>query len=145
MLSSCKNLLHQVEVFWIELTAEGIATIKELQHFKERYMTTFINTFYKSKRDKINTVNELVLTEIIKQENKTKNDIREMYNKLRVLYGHPTNRKILQELEIEFDEFFNTNMETKIAETLKPLKVTLSFHIYLFFIFRFIKYSQHFF
>lgn len=47
-----------------------------------------------------------------------------MYDKLRVLYGHPANKKILEELEKEFDDFMNVNVDAKTEETMKPLKVT---------------------
>lgn len=88
-------------------------------------MTTFINTFQKSKIDKLSTINEFILSELVKEEEKTKCDIQEMYDKLRVLYGHPTNRKILEEMEEQFYEFFSMNTEMKMKKTIDPLKVNL--------------------
>lgn len=120
---NCQNLLLQCEVFWTELTAECIATLKELQLFKDRYITTFNNTFFKSKLNKLGTINEFILSDLVKQEKKTKNNIKEMYDKLRVLYGHPTNRRILHQMEDQFNKFLNANMEVEIKQIINPLKV----------------------
>lgn len=121
---SCRNLLLQTEYFWNDLARECISTLKELQLFKERYLSTFTNTFHRSKTDHVSAINEWILSEIVKEEETTKKNIKDMYDKLRVLYGHPANKKILDELEKEFEDFMNANVDAKTEETIKPLKVT---------------------
>lgn len=119
----CSRLLWESELFWNKLVEELIRTLKEFELFNKRYVSIFFNTLFDAIKHKLNVVNTFINLELEQHAERTRTEIRDMYDKLRVLYGHPKNRKILNDLKQKFQVFFDRNTTVKIEECIVPLEV----------------------
>ncbi|VEN47448.1 unnamed protein product, partial [Callosobruchus maculatus] len=106
VLNKYKGFLVQCEVCWIDSCKEYLDTLQKFRNYRHMYLKTFESVFYKNcEEDFQKTVDEI--THDLKEEKKNiEQGNKEMFDKLKALYGHPKNESLLKELEEQYKILF---------------------------------------
>ncbi|KAG5864998.1 hypothetical protein JTB14_006495 [Gonioctena quinquepunctata] len=129
VLHKYKSFLSQCEACRTENFIIFLSILNNLKSFKFKYLKAFRNTFYKLGIARITHVSDNILLELHEMKEDAKKKYAQIYKKLKVLYGHPNNRGLLESLRMEFESIVEDN-EGKFDEITNPQIVCINISSY---------------
>ncbi|CAH1961575.1 unnamed protein product [Acanthoscelides obtectus] len=124
VLNKYKGFLVQCEVFWIDSCKEYLDTLQKFRKYEKVYLRSCQSMFYRNcEVDFQETLDDIAHG--IKEEKKNMGKgNKEMFDKLKVLHGHPNNKHLLRELEEQYKTIF-AEYEAKYSKIMDSYKKQL--------------------
>nr|CAI5831979.1 unnamed protein product [Callosobruchus analis] len=106
VLNKYKGFLVQCEVCWIDSCKEYLDTLQKFRNYRQNYLKTFESVFYKNCEEMFQKTVDEVTHDLKEEKKNVERGNKEMFDKLKALYGHPKNESLLKELEEQYKILF---------------------------------------
>nr|CAH7739202.1 unnamed protein product [Callosobruchus chinensis] len=106
VLNKYKGFLVQCEVCWIDSCKEYLDALQKFRNYRQMYLKTFESVFYKNCEEDFQKTVDEVTRELKEEKKHVEQGNKEMFDKLKALYGHPKNEILLKELEEQYKVLF---------------------------------------
>lgn len=121
VLGKYKPYLIQCEICWLENAVYFISILNSVKNFKEDFITAFETSFYKKCMLKFEQNIRNVMDKLKQDEKAFTDNLKQIYYRLKVLFGHPKNNEMLTQLQRDYDEIHADN-QAKFRKILTPRK-----------------------
>ncbi|XP_072377369.1 uncharacterized protein [Diabrotica undecimpunctata] len=111
ILQKYKPYLLQCEISWIENLSSFLALLKNIETFREKFITSFENAFCKICLERLQLAIDEVYSRLNEQAKQFNKRLKEIHNRLKVMFGHPRNYKMLGNLEQDYKYIHEDNKE----------------------------------
>ncbi|XP_050498231.1 uncharacterized protein LOC126879219 isoform X2 [Diabrotica virgifera virgifera] len=125
VLQKYKPCLLQCEISWIENVSSFLAILKNIETFRERFITSFENAFCRICLERLQLGIDDVYIRLNEQADQFNKKLKEIHNRLKVMFGHPRNYKMLENLEQDY-KYLHEDNKTKFGTITPPHKEHLN-------------------
>ncbi|CAG9865227.1 unnamed protein product [Phyllotreta striolata] len=111
----------QCEICWLENATKFIQILNEIIEFKDSFISDFKKAFFDKCMRKLEDSAGSIMDDLEQERLNFNERLKQIYTRLKVLFGHPKNNEMLNQLRRDHDEMHADN-EEKFRKILDPHK-----------------------